>query len=496
VDEFTLPAGRPGGVDDGDARRCVVARLSAARDAGEALSALVEAAAVALSVSPRTVWRWLDEGTPAPVSRAWVPGDDDLDAYLRWKGNAAAAWRERRSANADTPGLRSFQTALARRMSPGDLAALRDGSDGRRRHQVYLRWEPEGRNELWEADHKQLDVAVLFPRARRPRQPWVTTFVDGHCRAVMGWAIAEYPSAATVLAAMGEAIRVDDDRGPFGGVPVAVRPDRGLEFMAEAFANACGLLGVRLAPAPAYMPFRKGKVERFHGTIITSFLAELPHYQGGPRDAAGKLLGGGLPVLGVADLVARFDAWVLAYNRDRPHGGLVGATPLERWQADATPLRVVAGDELRWLLLDEGTRKVAKSGIRFHSIDFVAPELNGLVGETVEVRYRPHDDTSIEVFRHGTHLCTALPQGALGADERAAVLERRRQDAARQASLSRRANRRARERFKPLTAPGEPDDATVITDRHAAEERGLGDPERLRRAARADLLGLPSGRRR
>jgi putative transposase len=224
-------------------------------------------------------------------------------------------------------------------------------------------------------------------------------------------------------------------------------------------------------------------------------LREYWAFQGGPRDAAGKLLGGP-HVLSLSDLVGRFDAWVVAYNRRRAHSGLGGATPEQRWLFDAAPLRTVPPAELRWLLLEEQTRKVAKSGIRFHCLDFVAPELNGLVGETVDVRYRPHDDTSIEVFRNGVHLCAALPQGALGEAERAAVLDRRRQDAARQGALARRANRRARERFAPMTRPGDPEEATVVSARQADRESARDDPERLRRVARGDLLGLPSRQRR
>ena len=148
---------------------------------------------------------------------------------------------------------------MARRFEAGERAALLEGVEGRRRHQVYLRWEPEGRNELWEADHKQLDVPVLFPRAQRPRRPWTTLFVDGWSRAIMGWAIAEHPSTATVLSAVGEAIRVDPRRGPFGGLPAALRPDRGLEFVAGVLSQACGVLAVRLDPAPPYTPPLSGQ---------------------------------------------------------------------------------------------------------------------------------------------------------------------------------------------------------------------------------------------
>ncbi|HET6948827.1 MAG TPA: Mu transposase C-terminal domain-containing protein, partial [Acidimicrobiales bacterium] len=64
---------------------------------------------------------------------------------------------------------------------------------------------------------------------------------------------------------------------------------------------------------------------------------------------------------------------------------------------------------------------VRSSGIRFHKLDFIAPELNGRVGESVEVRFRPHDDTSIEVFTSGRHLCTAYPQNALSEEQKDVV---------------------------------------------------------------------------
>ncbi len=494
MNEATLPTTSLIDVE-AEARRCVLGRLLEARAAGDALSPLMVPAAAALGVAPRTLWRWLAEGLPGiRRSRAWQPSEEDVDAYLRWKGNAAAAWRSRTASGGDVPALRTFQGALARCFDPGDRAALLEGVEGRRRHQVYLRWEPEARNDLWETDHKELDVPVLFPRAQRPRKPWSTLFVDGYSRAVMGWAISDRPSTASVVAALGEAIRVDPRRGPFGGIPAAVRPDGGLEFAAGVLEQACGLLAVRLAPTPPYSPHLKGKVERLHGTIVSALLAELPHFTGGARDAAGRLRGRGLAVLTFAELVARFDAWVLAYNLERSHEGLGGQTPLDRWRQDATPLRSIRDEELRWTLLEESTRRVGKSGIRFHGLDFLAPQLNGLVGETVEVRHRPHDDTTIEVFRHGTHLCTALPQGALGPEERAAVLEGRREDAARQARLARRATRRAREHFAPVTSPMAPKEVDVITAAAASGERSERDSQRLRRAARSDLLELPSGR--
>ncbi len=194
--------------------------------------------------------------------------------------------------------------------------------------------------------------------------------------------------------------------------------------------------------------------------MVSALLAELPQFTGGPRAASGKLWGAGVPVLSLAEFVERFDGWVRAYNREGAHSGLGGQTPEQRWRDDATPLRLVPDDELRWTLLAGANRQVRTSGVAFGGLDYIAPELNGLVGESVEVRYRPHDRRAIEIFRDGQYLCTAQPQGTLSEEERAAVLERRRAD------------------------------ATVISNR---EDHGpSGGVDQLRHAARGDLLGLPS----
>jgi len=293
------------------------------------------------------------------------------------------------------------------------------------------------------------------------------------------------------VAALGEAIRVDVDRGPFGGLPAVIRPDRGLEFAAEVMERACGILAVRLIPAPPYHPHLKGRIERFFESVIDQLLRELPHFTGGPRDAAGRLWGAGLPVLTLADFVGRFDRYVRSHNEELPHQALGGQTPLQRWLGDATPLQLVSDEDLRWTLLGEEGRTVGTSGIRFHGLSFIAPELNGLVGERVQIRFRPHDDTSIEVFRGVLHLCTARPQHTLGPEEKAAVLAQRRADAQEQARRQRRAAAQVRERFSPATARAPAEDLTVITAQTAGRRRGGTGGEQMRRLARVDLLGIP-----
>jgi putative transposase len=365
-----------------------------------------------------------------------------------------------------------------------ERAAAAEGLEGQRRHAVYLRWEAGHRNQRWEADHFQLDVLVLPPRATRPVRPWLTVFVDAYSRLVMGWALAVTPSAATVLAALRQGLLVDPDRGPFSGLPGCLRPDRGLEFAATAIRQAAFALDIALLPTPPYTPHLKGKVERLGGTLAGDLRVRLPAATTRPAAREGQAV----PIT-LEGLAGELHDWVAAYHT-RPHEGLGGATPLERWQADPTPVRQVDPAQVRWLLLGGQQRTITKHGIRFGGLHYLAAELNGRVGQQVEVRFMPHDHRQLEVYLDGAWLCTAIPQDLLGPAERDAVLARRRADAAELTRRRRRVRRAARARLTPLTGPGEPEEVTVIGRAQADREQRRHDDAALARLARTDLLGL------
>lgn len=479
-------------------RAVLVGRLRQRRAAGELRSADVRAAAASLGIGERTLWGWLNDGAEAVRRKARVRYEitqADRDGYAKWRGNVAALHRERlASGEQGVPSLRRLQEAFARDLTPAERAAAVEGVEGQRRHQVYLRWAPDRRNGLWESDHKELPVLVMAPRAQRARKPWVTLFIDGYSRLIMGWALSLVPNAATVLAALRRGIVVDPARGPFGGLPEVLRADNGLEFAAAALRRSAAALGIELAPAPAYQGYSKGKVERVNRTVDQEFVSGLPFYTQGPRAADGRLYGPDAEPMSLGLLCDRFAEWVSDYNTTRVHSEL-GETPLQRWCADATPLRTVPEEQLRWLLLADVERTVNKDGVHFQGLRFIAPELNGLVGEKVQVRYMPHDLRRIEIFRGDEWLATAYPQGTLSAEQREAVLARRRADAAELGRRQRRASRRARAELAPITDAGPIEETTTISAAQARDERrggggGLGRDEDLRRLAMTNLLGL------
>jgi putative transposase len=165
-------------------------------------AALSVGVAAALSVGERTVWRWLGAGEASSRSRcSYQLSEADRDAYLDWRGNVAALRRARLAQGKPAPPLRTLQRAFAEQMSPGERAAAMEGVEGRRRHQVYLRWEATVRNARWEGDHKELPVLVTPPRGIRACKPWATLFLGCYSRLIMGWALSLHPNSATMLAA-------------------------------------------------------------------------------------------------------------------------------------------------------------------------------------------------------------------------------------------------------------------------------------------------------
>jgi putative transposase len=254
---------------DPQLKTLLVARLREQGASDRLTSARVREASVALGVSERSVWGWLGSETLSRKPRdRYEITEADRDAYWAWRGNVAAVRRERMTAGAAMPSLRVLQRSFARALTPAERAAVADGVEGRRRHEVYLRWAPVARNALWEADHVEIPVLVVPPPpAHKPCKPWATLFVDGFSRLVMGWALSLVPTAAVVLAALRQGIVVDPERGPFGGLPERLRPDNGLEFAAKAIERSCAALGIDLDPAPPYQGYSKGKVERVNRSM-------------------------------------------------------------------------------------------------------------------------------------------------------------------------------------------------------------------------------------
>jgi putative transposase len=464
-----------------DLRCGIVERLAAAQKSAALSRRLVHEAAGACGVAERTMWRWIARGGPTPrPQRGVVPSDRAVELLLGWRGNVAAVHRQLMEEGEEVPSLRTLARAFERGLSPVQRDFARRGEVAVRERAVYLRYESRFRGECYEGDHKQLSIEVLAPRAQRPQRPWVTLFVDQFSRLIVGWAISLRPTQAEVLAALRMAVTADPERGGFGGVPVLLRWDRGLEFAADSIAQATLALGCVSQRTDAYSPWQKGKIERLNRTIEQELLQGLPGWTGGHRDVRGRLVDQTPWTL--ERFVVVFADWVIDYNTRRPHTALAGLTPLEVWRSDPTPIRALEHQQARWMLLARQEHVVQKDGIHHDRGIYFADELSGMRGEEVEVAYMPHDRRWVEVFHEGRWLVTARPSVELDAAARARVLERRREDERELKAWARRARRRARVRVAPITGPGviepldppaSPADTTPSTGRATLRLLGL-----------------------
>jgi len=467
-----------------DMRTATVRRLVGLRELGRLRSDHVRLAARAAGVTERTIWRWLAAGAPRRrARRSAVLTELEREWVLATRGNVAAAHRGLVEAGAEVGSLTAFRRRLARDMTPGERAYARNGVEGLRDRDVYLRWEPEHRGQTYEADHKQLAIEVLALRAHRPQRPWVTLIIDGFSRLIVGWALSLQPTQAEVLSALRVAVVADPDRC-FGGIPDVIRVDGGLEFAARSIEDACAAMAVLVDRTQPYSPWQKGKIERLNRTIDDTLLRSLPGWCDGPRAANGRLLGAH-PTLRLEQFVELFAAWVVDYNEARPHAALQGQTPLERWREDCHPTTYVSADQARWMLLAGEQRKVNKDGIHFRGDVFIAPELTGLRGQELEIRFMPHDQRSIELYRDDEWLATAYPQHALTQQQRDAILQQRRERSRAITRQARRARRLTRPRVAPITDDRPIEDLTLP---HARDDLAARRPRT--RTAALQLLEL------
>ncbi|MBN6040078.1 DDE-type integrase/transposase/recombinase [Amycolatopsis sp. 195334CR] len=483
-------------------RARVVDRLVTVRAQGEPLAPAVERMAFELGVSIRTIYRWLQRGpghSRPRSARRYQLTTADRQAFQDHHGSVASAYRARcavlagestcagvdipshlragwRDAQPVSPG--AFYAAFRRELDQAERAFWRHGEQARRAHRAYLQRTVEHRNQIWQADHTQLDILVC-PRRGQLVRPWLTTFVDVHSRVVLGWALskATRPDSGTVLCALRDALIRDPDTGDHGGVPAIIECDHGKEFTAEAIGRALASLDIRLRQVETYEGRGKAFIERWHHTISQLLLVQLPGYTGGPRNKQGQLhdlepdlrhrplltadvaitttgaaTAPAFPaVLSFAAFCTTFQNWVLWFNHNHRHRGLLGLTPLQRWRADRTALTTVSADLLRDLLLVSKDRTLTTRGFALHGVRYVAEDLQGEVGTRYDIRHAPHDHRFIEIYRDQQWLATGFPADVKDEQQRQQYHDRWNERGRQLTREKRQARARLRLRAEPVT---------------------------------------------
>jgi putative transposase len=470
-------------------RAAAMPRLLDLDSRGELGAAHVRLVAQALGKSERTVWRWLaaarEDHRLARVESSHFTVTTEVRRLLAlWGGNASRVHAElvqRAADDPDAPAVPSLSTlhrAIRRDLTRGERAGLRSGEAARRAHDVFGQRPTTHRNTAWEGDHKHVpvEVDVDVDVDGELATPWVTWFIDCATKAITGVAVtAHAPSRDAVLASLRIAITRSDPFGPVGGLPGQIRVDRGKEFLSATVTAAMGALAVPVTDLPAYTPHLKGTIEALNDAVEEMFLLSLPRYTGRQKLNRGHLADPDAPPLTYEAFVGLLLDWVTWWNTRHHPSALNGKTPVQAWQADATPLVDVSVGQLATFALEDNGRTytISTSGVRWRRRDYLAPWMNGRTGTKVSVRHLPHHDDTIEVFdTTGRHLGSAFLAAAASREQIRSVQAARTAAARRLKADLKAAEKLRRRRFEASTTATPPRALGSPTSAQAEEELG------------------------
>lgn len=193
------------------------------------------------------------------------------------------------------------------------------------------RFERELPNALWQIDIFTFQLKRMYPA-------YLVGIIDDHSRYIVGHGLYRQQTAEAVLEVV---------KGAIGqwGAPREILSDNGRQFVAwrgkSQFQKVLTRQGIQHVRSAPQHPMTLGKIERFWRTIWEEFLSDAVFAS-------------------FADACQRIDHWVAYYNHQRPHQGIDGACPADRfygvqddvqqalqqgWQENSE--RIALGQEIR-----------------------------------------------------------------------------------------------------------------------------------------------------
>ena len=165
------------------------------------------------------------------------------------------------------------------------------------------RFERARPNQLWQTD------LFTFVLKRQNRRVYLVAFMDDHSRFLVGYGLHASQSTALVLEVFRAAV---DGYGP----PAEMLTDNGSQYVTwrgkGAFTKELEKRGIRQVVASPHRPQTLGKIERFWGTLWRECL-----------EAA--------VFVDLGDAQQRIGLFIDHYNFQRPHQGIGGLVPADRF---------------------------------------------------------------------------------------------------------------------------------------------------------------------
>ncbi|MBZ5617755.1 MAG: Mu transposase C-terminal domain-containing protein [Acidobacteriia bacterium] len=316
------------------------------------------------------------------------------------------------------PSQSTIYREIARR-SPYEIMAARYG---KRRAEMEFRVSGAGPDtcralQRVSMDHTPSDIIVVDERSMLPLgRPTVTSALDEHTRSPMGFYTGfEPPSCLSVMRCLKHAILPKTyvprefpsvkNRWECYGVPELVVVDNPPEFHSTHFERACLQIGTDIQYAKVLVPWYKGKLERFQGTMNHDLM------HGNPGTTFSNILErddydpSRHAVVMLSTFRDMLHKWIIDVYLQTPHRGIKD-TPAHRWHSEMIslppPLPPSAGD-LDVVLGMIVQRVVFHYGVELEGLKYNGPELGELrrrmgTGAKVELTFDPGDLGHINVL--------------------------------------------------------------------------------------------------
>jgi putative transposase len=240
--------------------------------------------------------------------------------------------------------------------------------------------------ERAEIDHTPLDLFVVDDETGLPLgRPFLTACIDDYTRCVLGLYVGFVnPSLLSVAQCLMTAFKDKDwirktyprvENVPeIYGFPRVLVVDQALEFHDKSLVQACGRLGIIIEYCPRKRPWKKGKIERFVGTVNREISHRAPGTTFSNIQEKGDYNPENFATVRLSALKEILHMWVYDEYHQRRHCAL-GVPPAEKWAKSINPddipmpvdpdlLQVILGRQVDCVLTEKG---VEHKGLFYNS---------------------------------------------------------------------------------------------------------------------------------
>jgi putative transposase len=241
----------------------------------------------------------------------------------------------------------------------------------------WQRYQASFPNDLWQSDQMHGPQVVDPNNPSKTIHAQLLAWIDDHSRVICHAQF--YPQAK--LGNLEHALRKGIQKM---GLPKMIYTDNGKVYSAKHLGTACAHLGIRLVYATPYCPQGKGKIERFFGTVRSSFLPEVDPSRIQTLEA----------------LNTAFWAWLEIKYQNKVHSQ-IKATPKEAFLKHKDRIRWASLEQIRNAFLYREKRKIHKD-CTFQLAGNYYEVMPALAKQDVEVVFDPDNMEEVKVYLAGS----------------------------------------------------------------------------------------------